>query len=290
MKNLIASDEDAWAAFEAIRDEKHEPNKSILRALSPLLQDRYARYAEHRMNLEHIPDAPPFDEPQQEALASCYESRTKRRTQLLQRITQRQSAVARSKCQCCGIDSPGTWDHYLPQVEFREFSVHPDNLVPCCDRCNRYRGACWRKDGERVHINLYFDQIEVVERFLVARIVFDQDGEPFATFEVNCSRATNEAFARRYERHCGALNLLERFEQAAPKQLAQMARDVLRSAARLAGDVNEIARELREQAEDLRDLFGANNWEVALGVAAAQSREFIEYCLRPLPEHGEVST
>jgi hypothetical protein len=291
VKKLIPNDEDAWAVFEAIRNAKHNPNKSVLLELSQRLENRYARYSEHRMNLERIPDAAPaFEGPQREALEHCYRRETIPLRQLKQRIEHRQSATARSKCQYCGIDSPITWDHYLPQAAFPEFAVYPDNLVPCCPACNWYRRDYWRMNGERVHLNLYFDEIEVEERFLVARIVFDQDGEPGATFEVDCSRGTNHAFARRYLRHCDALTLLDRFAKAAPAHLARMALKVRHIAALLAGDVNEIARHLKEEAEDLRDLLGANNWEVALGMAAAESREFIEYCLRPLPEHGEVST
>lgn len=292
MKNLIASSEDAWVVFEAIRVAKYNPSKGILLGLSPLLQDRYARYSEHRMNLEHIPDAvPAFDARQREALANCYGSKTDLLKQLKQRIEHRQSDVARSKCQYCGINHlDDTWDHYLPQAAFPEFSVYPDNLVPCCPTCNRDRGDRWRKDGERVHLNLYFDEIEERERFLVAHIAFDHDGQPGVRFEVDRTRGTNQAFAGRYERHCRALKLLGRFERAAPEHLARMVLQVGHLAKELAGDVSEIARHLREDAEDLQDLLGANNWEVALRMAVAASREFLDYCLRPLPEYGEVST
>lgn len=291
MKNLIASSEDAWAVFAAICDAKHEPNRSILLALSSRLQERYGDYGENRMNLEHIGDAAPaFDAPHQAALRHCYRVPTPPLKQLKQRIARRQSAVARSKCQHCGIDSPGTWDHYLPQAEFPEFSVYPDNLAPCCSRCNSHRGDGWRQDGERVHLNLYFDAIEVKERFLVARIGLDSDGQPYATFEVDRTRGGNQAFARRYERHCRALALLKRFEEAAPAQLSHMALDIRSSAALLERDTSAIARQLRWKAAELQDLLGANNWEVALHMAAAESPQFIDYCLDPWPEHPEVFT
>ena len=44
MKNLIRSDEDAWADFEAIRDAKHAEIQEILVGVSPTVRRRYDEY------------------------------------------------------------------------------------------------------------------------------------------------------------------------------------------------------------------------------------------------------
>lgn len=281
MKKLTRIDEDAWGVFKAIRDGKQGEREDILLALSSSLRNRYAQYEQHRMSLEHIPAAePPFDKQQQDALRHCYDSKTVVLSRLRQQILQRQSNIARSKCQYCGIDSPGTFDHYLPCTHFPEFSVYPDNLVPCCHACNSQRGACWCKNGERLHINLYFDEIEAHERFLVATISFDEDGEPRAEFHVDSTRGSNHAFALRYKRHCTELKLLERFQtKAAPALLEQICVEVRTIAASFHQDANDIARRLGDLAEGCQRMLGPNNWEVALRWAASESQEFLTYCL-----------
>jgi 5-methylcytosine-specific restriction endonuclease McrA len=281
MKSLKRSDEDAWAVFEAIRDAKYAENRGVLVGISDAVRQRYAEYDRHQKNLELIPDAaPPFVAREQRALRDCYWVSTDPLKLLKQRIKGRQSKNAKSTCQYCGIDSPKTWDHYLPGESFPEFSVYPDNLVPCCWRCNSKRGESWREDGERLHINLYFDEVEERERFLSASVYFDEEKLPHVRFHVDPARGANQAFARRYERHCGALGLCERFEESAPAYLDELSAQIRGAARSFAADAAAIALHLRGIAGEYQQLYGANNWQVALLTAVAESREFIEYSLR----------
>ncbi|MEQ8427422.1 MAG: HNH endonuclease [Gammaproteobacteria bacterium] len=44
---------------------------------------------------------------------------------------------ANDKCPYCGgIGRPRTLDHYLPKSKYPQFSVVPNNLLPCCRDCN----------------------------------------------------------------------------------------------------------------------------------------------------------
>jgi hypothetical protein len=107
---------------------------------------------------------------------------------------------------------------------------------------------------------------------------------------VDTTRSLNQAFACRYERHCRKLGLIRRFQEAAPGHLEKIALDVRSSAGRLAGNESEIAGDLHQRAADLQSLLGANNFEVALCAAAAESWQFISYSLRSLQKDGEVPT
>jgi hypothetical protein len=169
--------------------------------------------------------------------------------------------------------------------------VHPDNLVPCCPRCNWTRSKNWREHGERLHINLYFDEVEESEQFLSATIVFHGSELASVRFHVDPARGANQAFARRYERHCRALKLLGYFEERAPAYLDRVSAYILGFAESSTTDADAVTRFLRGVAAEHRQLFGANNWEVALLVAAAESREFIDYCLRSAGDTtGKAST
>jgi hypothetical protein len=292
MKSLIRTDEDAWTDFEAIRDAKQAEFREILVGVSPTVRRRYDEYARYQRNLEHVFEAaPPFAAQQEKALRHCYDVSTAPLKLLKQRIRTRQSRNAQSKCQCCGIDRPGTFDHYLPYSSFPEFSVHPDDLLPCCSTCNRTRGTNWRENGERRHINLYFDEVEEGERFLVAIIVFHAGKPAGVRFHVDTARATNHAFALRYERHCQAMHLLERFEERAPAELDLIGAEIRAAATSLAADADAIARYLLEVVTERQQVPGANNWEVALRMAAAESRAFIDHCLRHVGHTtGKAST
>ena len=71
---------------------------------------------------------------------------------------------ANGKCPYCGIGSPIELDHYLPKSKFPQFSILPLNLIPSCERCNKYgkgTNVAKNKSDQVLHPyldhNLYYD-------------------------------------------------------------------------------------------------------------------------------------
>ena len=281
MKALESYRGDPWEVFKSVREAKEQPDvRACLIEISSAIQARYADYEAHKSRLEALPRAnPAFTPDQSEALNHCYNSPSGPLKRLKATILHLQSGNTRSKCQYCGIDSPRTFDHYVPRSKgfFPEFVIHPNNILPCCHACNTQGGTNWLEEGERTQIHLYTDAIEVDERFLVARIEFDNDEKPAARFDIDTKGRRNAEFGRRYERHCRTLDLFQRFAEAAHGEL-----DKVRAEIR-AMDHDESFETVRvavlRQAGELATSLGANNWEVALRFAVAESQRFITSCL-----------
>ncbi len=60
-------------------------------------------------------------------------------------------------CSYCGSPGCGTLDHYYPKKLFPQFSIIPDNLVPCCYRCNKVKGEIFPITKDQRIIHPYFD-------------------------------------------------------------------------------------------------------------------------------------
>ncbi|HWN66663.1 MAG TPA: hypothetical protein VNM90_03425 [Haliangium sp.] len=85
--------------------------------------------------------------------------------------------------------------------------------------------------------------------------------------------------------------MLERFADEAPAHLDRFVNYIRGFVEPSPTDADAITRSLRLVAAAYRQDFGANNWEVALVAAAAESREFIVYCLRQAGDTtGKAST
>lgn len=273
MKALVAPDpETAFPCFERIVAAKREDH-GISHHLRGQVEAAYSSYREHRKSLERLSPIPELSPEERKLLEGCYDP-PKRAVKPLKDlravILARQTDLGRAECQLCGLDSPRTFDHYLPKAEFHEFAVCALNLVPCCPTCNTTRGnRPWRRDDERTALHLYFDDIETEVPHLQAEIV---DGEEGYRVKYELVGASVSPFARRYELHCKTLDLLARFETRATGRL-----DMIRC--EIEGmngfPLGRIVEELERDAKARERSLGANHWEAALYRAASRARDFI---------------
>lgn len=61
-------------------------------------------------------------------------------------------------CGLCGAQRATTLDHYLPKNNFPLLSVAPENLLPACPDCNKWKSD-YRPDGSRAALlHPYFDE------------------------------------------------------------------------------------------------------------------------------------
>ena len=155
MLNLepLAIDHDA--VFLQIAGSKRGERKDRLLALAPEISRDFSKYMAATNSLATIVSAG-YDSDQSNDLRDCYKGRTDALEQLLARIRWSQSTIAQTKCQYCEIGSPDTFDHYLPEGTFPEYSVLALNLVPCCHLCNSKKSNIFLVSGQRQFLNLYF--------------------------------------------------------------------------------------------------------------------------------------
>lgn len=83
-------------------------------------------------------------------------------------------------CPICGSPVTGDLDHYLPRIDYPEFSIMRANLVPACTHCNSgVKGTTIHGGEPRRFIHPYFDDwagqaiwyVEIVPPFKAARFV-----------------------------------------------------------------------------------------------------------------------
>lgn len=61
-------------------------------------------------------------------------------------------------CPLCGVNLVNTMDHFIPQKGYPLFSVHPLNLIPSCDTCNKGKSNNITDSGRRKFWNVYIDK------------------------------------------------------------------------------------------------------------------------------------
>jgi 5-methylcytosine-specific restriction endonuclease McrA len=309
MKNLVPLEALSLEAYAAIVDNKQEPRRTRLRRLVDRVRRLFWAYRENRLELEQLPrtmaynngalrrlrmrcshakkrtrataadPASMFDKEESEDLIHCYES-TGARNELLARIKELQPRPLRRVCQyCCGVGQASTWDHYVPQKSFPEFSVCPPNLIPACFDCNTRKGDRWIRSGKRIIVNLYYDRINPDWRLIAAEVGIGSNGEPYATFGLVSCPAARTRFGRLFARHWALLGLADRLRGAAESKFDAIGVEIRTWAAHGRASIGEIQQALSSQADGLARTRGAINVNVVLYRAAAASHSLIEYYL-----------
>lgn len=184
------------------------------------------------------------------------------------------------RCQYCGINPEAdTLDHYLEKAIYPEFSVFHRNLIPSCGACNRNRKLTIQ-GGVRAVLNLRDDPIEQIPELLSATIV--RAGTGFrGHFSLRPPPPGAHPVAGLYARHFLSLDLAKRFSRGSPKELAEVLRTVVDTqlpAKRSSFSSVRATTQLMSNASSLKAENGANDWRVALRVAAAASGDFLDAC------------
>jgi len=241
-----------------IIDHKEEPRRGILRALTPALEDRFNDFEANVQDLSRIPTKAYRDD-EKEALKHCYDGNTTALAELLTSIQDAQAPGLRNECPYCGAAKADTWDHYLPQANFPEYSVHSWNLVPCCWKCNSKKLNVVAKGGKRQIVNFYFDPVPTT-RFLWTTIHWN-DGIPRAEYSLRQGEIPGDTWDLILA-HFKRLELLERLQEEAHRFLGYVHTSIRK---RCAGrGPNFYAQHLRIEAESWAETFNVNDYRSTL--------------------------
>lgn len=257
--------------FIAIVNCKHSDRKRRLLMLIPVISSRYKKYILNSPNLEKLDKTIIKNKLIVEDLFHCYRCETMELNKLKALIRNSQSIEGRSKCQYCGINSPDTFDHYLPKSEFPEYSVLPINLIPCCPSCNNIKGEKSIISGQRLFINLYFDGLPD-DKYLFATINI-KDDVPLIYFELKNEegKIPNYIF-KILNNHFSHLKLQDRYKNKIEEEISEIKTSV---------NCNKlVTRELIEnclKSESIKyeTIYGANYWKTALYACLVSSPDFI---------------
>jgi 5-methylcytosine-specific restriction endonuclease McrA len=268
MKNLIPLTRKI-SYWDDIVNSKHNVTKNSLNAIRSIVLKRFKIYRNHTQPnniLENIP-ASPFNSPNSTLLKDCY-STSNNLTTLKVKIREKQNVLMRAECQYCNISEPSTFDHYLPQMDFPEFSALSINLIPCCPICNNAKGEEWLLNGNRKIINYYYDKIPNVT-YLNCSIIYRRN-IPQAEFNLDQPRIP-VALRAIITNHFDTLKLTERYNKRSNSEIT----DVFNTINGAPLTRIQIQNQLVNEANQMKTTRGNNYWRALIRYELSNSGRFL---------------
>ncbi|MFZ6710292.1 HNH endonuclease [Undibacterium sp. TC9W] len=269
MRYLGSPHDDGKAVFNAIYAAKRNLTKDHLYEISASVFESYENYLKHTSNLTAL-TAITLTTPQTEALIHAFDVPTKPLSELCENFI-----GSCAVCPFCQLDQTASLDHYLPKRKFPEFSVFPQNLVPCCFTCNNKKNdlVTGQSNNTPLFLHPYFDQVHD-ETFLTLSIKIIDDALLLKFYINKTDNMTHEDFTR-ISTHFEILQLRNRYRT--------MALDLLRGIRfglekRFATEEKEIAvsKYLKEEASSIACSHGRNYWKTVLFSTLANNASFCD--------------
>ena len=269
MVNLKPYEDVNFRGLRAIFGSKNGARHKRLLNAAPIIEAACENYSRRRRTLARIVPLN-LGGHRQRDLLHCYSSKTASLDELKTNVHENQPDSVGQICQYCDITASRSIDHYLPQGEFEEFAVFSLNLVPACKDCNNLKLERWLKNGRRQFLSLYFDRLPRL-RFLFATVYY-VNGEFRSEFYLSPSRAVYEGMKGLVRSHFQHLQLLQRYESAAGRELSEN-REMAKRFARTHTQA-ETAQFLRDYAYSIRPAESPNYWKSSLIEASSYCHEF----------------
>lgn len=274
MKKLNLPELNPNDIFEILMNNaKFNEKKDRLRELKEYIFARYSVYQEHSLMLEAISESDIHKEDDKQILHSCY-NRNKNgylEGQIVATIIDIQSVQHKNKCPYCGIDRPRTIDHYLPKSDFPEFSVFPFNLIPCCQYCNGKKNDRWLKNGKRMFLNFYYDEIPQY-KFLYTNLVFSNTRTPIITFSIEENANISADLFEIIQEHYINLNLLKEYALSVDEEISSIHDQIIKNDV----SIDQHKEMIKRQLDTSIRKFGVNYWRSSFLDALLDCDEFFE--------------
>ncbi len=209
-----------------------------------------------------------------ESLRACYDSNTKALTALKEEIADVQPKGRLKYCPMCGVTKHSTFDHYLPSVDFPEFSVHPANLVPCCAQCNSIKDDFWLdQNGDRYFLHAYGDDIPIAQYLHVELRTAPSRTSVGAVFKLRKPNQVSAAAWRLLSSHYDRLHLLDRYNDQGNDEI----NEVLVSCKVHFDSGGDPQTFLQKVSQGYLGLYGENHWRVVLIAAMAEHEDLLNW-------------
>ncbi|WMX58624.1 hypothetical protein [Peribacillus sp. R9-11] len=263
MKNLKPIDKNPIKVFEGISSKCHGQKRGDLLSEKSNILSRYKYYAENKTNLTNV-NMQEYSQKQdlKKYLLECYGDNVTL-DKLKVDIKNAQEMHYKAICPYCGINSSGTFDHYLPKEDYPDFAVLSMNLIPCCEKCNSIKGERWKDNNALLFINYYY-HIMTNEKYLFANLSYlESTNVPTVTYQIKKNSGIEASMFNCIISHYTKLKLCSRFEEHANDKVSELYDEI-----NLAYEEGES---LEQQKKDLERAYkvkkkrkGRNDWEVAL--------------------------
>lgn len=174
-------------------------------------------------------------------------------------------------CQYCTLSITNTFDHFVPQQEFAEFTIHPRNLHCCCSECNSKKSSFWRSSDKTLFLNLYKD-ILPKEQYLFATIEVDKKAVT-VKFKLENKTSIDAELFNLIDTHYNKMNLFERFTEVSDNVISIFLSS-LKAFDEPTLSTNSL-KIVKKQIEGEREALGQNYWQSILKLALLDSADFM---------------
>lgn len=204
-------------------------------------------------------------------LLSCYTGRTAKVKVIFKTITDAQPQRFLKRCPYCGITLPKTYDHYLPETKFPEFSVHALNLIPCCGTCNQTKNNDWKNATHRTFLYFYTDTIPNTNYLHISLSHNIAASTISAHFSIQRPANIQNNVWDILKSHYDKLSLITSYNEYANDEITEIF-NVCVSHLRYGG--NQLSNFIKDLVSTEEFLYGLNHWRVVLMKALASNNHF----------------
>lgn len=194
-------------------------------------------------------------------LIDVYENPTSTFNQLRNNIFAR---LPMDLCPYCDLNVANQLEHYLDKSTYPEFSIYPLNLIPCCDYCNKKKGASQLDSNEEnLFINFYFDKIPNSKWLYVDIKIPNQLDSPIISVYLSFSKCNiSKHLEHSIRNHFLNLKLFDRYrkkiESIYPIHIEEIKEHLSRTLSH-----SDIKRVINSQYNAYKNIKGENDIETA---------------------------
>ena len=249
--------------------------KTVVKDLSDDIRASFSQYDARFSDdtLEEL-EAMPVSEGQKDALISLYSFRMKPFQELFITLTTDENNRISKLCPNCTVGVVESLDHCLPKTEFPEYSDNPLNLIPCCMHCNGKKTSIWRKDGKRIFLNLFLDELPKVRYlFITTNIICEI---PVFIFSVDNRNRIDEDLFSKIESHYKTLDLCKMFSENSDAVVDDLALQ-FKSLSKVGVNDLQIKQAFVSMAKEWQDKFGYNYWKSILIFECCSNDEVFKF-------------
>ena len=283
MKNLNHYTGNCLDFHKTIVDNKYvtqgNPDYKVnIQNLENKISERFGIYDKLFTNntLELI-DSSPFTDQEKMDLLQLYSYKSKIIQRLKRDITTTETHRIINTCPNCTISEINSFDHYIPKEEFPEFVVNPKNLFPSCTVCNGHKSKIWRKDNQKIFLNLYLDWLPNFQ-YLFVNLSFEKDLVIADFYLDNFDNMIEVQLFEIIKNHYNNLHLLGRFNNGINEIVTSLEHTIRSFGKNLTTE--ELSNLIVEKSNQDRVVFGHNFWKSILEIELAQNIDYLNRILK----------
>lgn len=194
-----------------------------------------------------------------------YSFRATKFKKLYQFLTTKPNNVIDNVCPYCYLEPSESLDHFVPKAPFPHFSANPQNLIPCCSKCNSKKDDDWivNQGGNnvRLFLNAYIDNV-MNQKFLGVTFSYPNNNNIVPSFFISQNGMSQNLFDI-VKTHFAKLDLATRYKNSSNKVFVELGNSI--KVAKRNGLTDQVIKKINLDAiMENEKTFGLNHWETVL--------------------------